>query len=486
MDPVATRASFRDPAGRLFRIDGRILRLVQPDARADLEAFLASAVARRLAGEGRLVHTEVVDRNAALALLNRDSDAAALLAAHPDALVVEHEAIEFPSYPYEWPPEMLHEAGRLTLDLAQALLADGLGLKDGTPFNVLFRGLGPVFVDVLSVERREPGDPTWLPYAQFARTFLLPLLANTRFGLALDEVFLGRRDGLEPEEVYRLCGPLARLLPPVFGLVTAPVWLGARARADDTALYQKKLLPDAERAAYILRATLARLRRSLDRLAPRPGRKSMWSDYLATATHYSREQFAAKEAFVASALSELKPRRVLDVGANTGYFTRIAARAGAGVVAIDYDAVAVGEIWRGARAEQLDVLPLVVNLARPTPATGWRNRECPAFLERAQGAFDLVMMLAVVHHMLVTERVPLAEIVDLIAALTCDAVVVEYVSTDDPMFRRIVRGREALHRDLTPESFESAWRQRFEIVRSLRPEGATRALYLLRRRDGAR
>jgi SAM-dependent methyltransferase len=343
-----------------------------------------------------------------------------------------------------------------------------------------------VFVDVLSVERREPGDPTWLPYAQFARTFLLPLLANARFGLALDEVFLGRRDGLEPEEVYRLCGPLARLWPPVFGLVTAPVWLGARANADDTSLYQKKLLPDAERAAHILRATLARSRRSLDRLAPRPGRKSMWSDYLATATHYTREQFAAKEEFVASAVSELKPRRVLDVGANTGYFTRIAARSGAGVVAIDYDAVAVGEIWRGARAEQLDVLPLVVNLARPTPATGWRNRECPSFLERAQGGFDLVMMLAVVHHMLVTERVPLPEIVDLIATLTRNAVVVEYVALDDPMFRRIVRGREALHRDLTPESFEAAWRQRFEIVRSLRPEGATRALYLLRKRDAAR
>ena len=486
MDPAATRASFRDPAGRLFRIEGRILRLVRPEARADLEAFLASAGARRLVSDGRLVRTEVVNRVAAFELLAHDADAAALLAAQPDVLLVEHTAIEFPSYPYEWPTEMLHEAGRLTLDLAEALLADGMGLKDGTPSNVLFRGRGPVFVDVLSVERREPGDSTWLPYAQFARTFLLPLLANARFGLALDEVFLGRREGLEPEEVYRMCSLLERLRPPVFGLVTAPVWLGARAQADNTTLYQKKLLPDAERAAYILRATLARLRRSLDRLAPHPGRRSRWSDYMATATHYTREQFAAKEEFVAAAVNELKPGRVLDVGANTGYFTRIAAGAGASVVAIDYDAVAVGEIWRGARAEQLDILPLVVNLARPTPATGWRNRECPSFLERANGGFDLVLMLAVVHHLLVTERVPLEEIVDLIVTLTRDAVVVEYVAPDDPMFRRIVRGREALHRDLTPQSFEAAWQRRFRIVRSLRLEGATRALYLLRQRDAAR
>ena len=78
---------------------------------------------------------------------------------------------------------------------------DGIGLKDATPYNILFRGPDPVFIDVLSFERRNPGDPTWLPYAQFVRTFLLPLLANKYFGLGLDQILTTRRDGLEPEEV---------------------------------------------------------------------------------------------------------------------------------------------------------------------------------------------------------------------------------------------------------------------------------------------
>jgi hypothetical protein len=134
---------------------------------------------------------------------------------------------------------MLHAAAGLTLDLARTLAADGLGLKDATPYNVLFRGPNPVFIDVLSFERREPGDPTWLPYAQFVRTFLLPLLANRAFGLGLDQILTTRRDGLEPEELYRWIRPAQRLRPPYFGLVTVPTLLGAKHRQDDQTIYRK-------------------------------------------------------------------------------------------------------------------------------------------------------------------------------------------------------------------------------------------------------
>ena len=103
-------------------------------------------------------------------------------------------------------------------------------------------------------------------------------------------------------------------------------------------------------------------------------------------------------------------------------------------------------MWRQARAEKLDILPLAVNLTRPSPGTGWRNQECSSFLDRARGKFDAVLMLAVIHHMLVTERVPLAEIIDLAAELTTNLLIIEYVAPDDSMFRRLTRGREELHR----------------------------------------
>ena len=474
-------ASFRDPAGSLFHYQGRILRIVNALGAADLEAFLASPSGRQLMASGAVVPTRALSPAECRELL-ADPDVRQLYEARDGQIVLEHERVDFPSFPYEWTPGMLHAAATLTLDLAQALLADGLGLKDGTPYNILFRGPEPVFIDVLSFERREEGDATWLPYAQFVRTFLLPLLANQAYGLGLDQILTTRRDGLEPEEVYRWSKLSQRLRPPFFSLVSMPTWLGARHQQDDTSIYRKKLLSDPEKARFILEHVLTGLERTLGRLQPVEGTHSVWSDYMATNNNYTADHFQAKQRFVGGALAEFPSRSVLDVGSNTGHFSAIAARHGAKVVALDYDPVVLGTVWRQARAEKLDILPLAVNLTRPSPGTGWRNRECSSFLDRARGKFDAVLMLAVIHHMLVTERVPLADILDLAAELTTNLLVIEFIAPDDSMFQRLTRGREELHRDLTPELFESLCARHFETVRMQYVEGTTRRLYLLRKR----
>lgn len=398
-----------------------------------------------------------------------------------DCVVAEHERIPFPSFAYEWSPLMLYAAAELTLDLAEGLLKDHLGLKDATPYNILFRGPDPVFVDLLSFERRHPGDPTWLPYAQFLRTFLLPLAAYKFFGLSPDHVLMTRRDGLEPEEVYRWASPSRKLRPPFLGLVSMPTWLGARHSPDDTKPYERHLMENTEKAEFILQSLFRRLRRQLHKLAPKNA-SSVWSTYMTSNNNYSSEHFQAKDRFVAQALSECSPASLLDVGCNLGHFSVIGAKAGARVVSIDYDPVVVDEVWRRARAEHLSILPLVVNLTRPSPSIGWRNLENPSFLDRARGSFEAVLMLAVIHHMLVTERIPLDEIISQAAELTTRWLVIEFIGPEDSMFRRLTRGREELHRGLNREVFESVAIRRFEIVRSQHLDDTHRWLYLLRKR----
>jgi 2-polyprenyl-3-methyl-5-hydroxy-6-metoxy-1,4-benzoquinol methylase len=455
----------------------RIYRAVTSEGARDFQAFLASPPAGRLLSSGRIMHSTPV------AGLRRER----LLACYPDAaLLLEHERIPFPSYPAEWPPEMLHAAASLTLELASAFLPHNIGLKDATPCNVLFRGHTPVFVDVLSFEPRDPGDSTWAPYGQFLRTFLLPLLVNRHLGMPLDQIFATRRDGLEPEEVLRCLSPLQRVLPPYLSLVSLPAWLGKRHNQDDATVYQKRILADPEKAQYILQALFRRMARLLASVAPAAGRTSTWSDYLASNNNYSADHFAVKQAFVGEALSEFAPQRVLDAGCNTGHFSVLAARSGAEVTAIDYDPVVVGSLWSEAQRENLDILPLVVNVSRPTPATGWNNRETSSFLDRARGHFDAVLMLALIHHLLVTERIPLDAILDLAANLASRGgsgiAVIEFIAPEDSMFRRLVRGRDELYRHLTRERFEAAARRRFEIVRTRHCEGTHRWLYLLCRR----
>ncbi len=460
-------ASFRDPGGRVVIRDGRVFREVTSPGLACLDAAVNSPAVRAEIERGRFVRTEVLTRDASGATL-------------------EHEAIPFPSFPYEWPPEMLYEAGALSIELALTLAEEGRGLKDATPFNVLYRGATPVFVDLLSVEQRDPRDPLWLARAQFIRTFILPLAAERDFGIPLGQSLM-QRDGIEPEAFYRLLSPRGRLRPKYLPLVSMPVWLGARKNRDDPSIYRPQKVDDREKAAYIFRRGLLALRKALDRFAPGGRRASRWSEYMAADCSYTPEQFKEKEAFVAEAfrqdLSGATPRRVLDVGANTGHFSRMAARAGASVVAIDGDSAVAAEIWRQASAEKLDILPLVVNLAQPTPPTGWRNLECPSFLDRAcVGGFDMVLMLAVIHHMLATERIPLPEIIGLAADLTTQFALIEFVDCEDPMFRRLSRGRDELYAHLHADLFEECVAARFDIVRQRAITGSKRTLYVLRKK----
>ena len=472
--------SLRDPGGHVCMVDGRVIRVVNRSGLSDLQTFLSSTASAQFFQAQKLIKTSFLDHTATARLLEHE-ELRRVYDQMPGAVLLEHERVVFPSFPYEWPPEMLHAAAALTLDLAEQLLAEGLGLKDASPYNVLFHRARPVFIDLLSFEARDARDPTWLPLAQFVRTFLLPLVVNKTFGISLGQLLTDHRDGLEPEEVFHLLSRTQKLLPPFLSLVSLPVWLAGKERTTDTKIYQKRQSSDPKKAEFILRQVLRGARRKLAQVAPRGGRKSTWSDYMEN-NKYSHDYFPLKQAFVSEVMREREPRRVLDVGCNTGHFSAIAARAGAGVVAIDYDPVVVGEVWRQAQQEDLDILPLVVNIARPTPSIGWRNAECPSFLHRARGSFDAVLMLGVIHHLMVSERIPLAEVVSLAADLTTDVLVIEFVAPQDQMFRQITRGRDHLFTSLTQELFEETCKTHFDLVRSERLDDTSRWLYLMRKK----
>jgi SAM-dependent methyltransferase len=394
------------------------------------------------------------------------------------SVVIEHEPILFPNFPYEWAPEMLHAAAGLTLQLARAAVDVGFKLKDATPYNVMFDGPRPVFLDLSSFRRRNPFEAMWPPYAQFTRTFVYPLLAFRFFGLRPDELLLANRDGLEPGRMMALCPLFRRLLPPFLGAVTLPALLERGGREASARQYRSRPAGDPEEAAFVLARMFTR-RRLLDKYHSGPQCR-MATDYGNGAGSYTPEQFGEKERFLLKTFERWPPRKLLDVGCHTGHFSLMAARHGARVVAIDRDPVAAGTLWRIARDAMATVLPLVVDIARPPGACGWANRECESFLARARAQFDYVLLLALFHHLLVNERVPLPEIFALAAELTTQFAVMEYIDPADPQFERIARGRDSLHRELTRESFECAAGGFFQILEAY-DVSPTRRLFLMRK-----
>ncbi|HYW43956.1 MAG TPA: class I SAM-dependent methyltransferase [Bryobacteraceae bacterium] len=395
------------------------------------------------------------------------------------SMVLEHERIPFENYAYEWAPEMLYSAAASTLELAQAAFDQGFRLKDAAPSNIMFHGPRPVFLDVLSFERGDPLDPLWRPYAQFVRTFIYPLLASRYFGLRLDEMLLANRDGLEPHRIARLSSAWRLLLPPFLGAVTMPLLLSWRDARGARGQYRPRRAEDAGEAGYLMRAALRRAGRLLKRVTPRAGRNEA-SRYMESGHLYTPGEMTGKERVVIEILEHSRPREVLDIGCNTGHFSVIAARHAMHVTAIDRDPEAAGALWRTAHAGAMNILPLVIDFARPPGACGWANSECAPFLERARGRFDCILMLALIHHLLVSERAPLGGIFDLAAELTRHDAIVEYVDSEDAQFQSIARGRDALHRDLTRDSFELAAQRRFAIAGSWQVT-ATRWIYWLRK-----
>jgi 2-polyprenyl-3-methyl-5-hydroxy-6-metoxy-1,4-benzoquinol methylase len=447
MTPGTPAATFRDPAGSLS-LEGEVaVRTIQASAREQVLEFIASPFCRRLEERGDMVASTVDDT--------------------PDGLRLLHPKVPVPSYPWEWTPSQWLAAAELTLSLCEEALTEGWVLKDATPLNILFVGSRPVLVDVLSFERWDPAPSKhashiWLAYGQYIRTFLLPLLMNKMLSWPL-ELSLFKRDGYEPVELYEALSWSQRLSRAAFWPVTLPAKLdkGSSAKAEVARAPQHK---SPELALHLLKRTLGDLRKRTVRAMPEH-HGSEWANYTATLTHYSAQESAQKMEWVGSVLEELKPARVLDIGANTGVFSELAASGGARVVALERDAAAAESLYRMSCKSTNSIQTIHADLARPTPAVGWDNRETSSLLQRLGAQSDLVMMLAVIHHLILMEQIPVGAIIDLAHRLTVNHLIVEWVPVTDPMFVSLMRGRDDLYGGLTESDLLMACEGRFQTLR---------------------
>jgi hypothetical protein len=205
-----------------------------------------------------------------------------------------------------------------------------------------------------------------------------------------------------------------------------------------------------------------------------------WGDCY-DSTNYTREAFDRKAEIIKGFLAEAKPARVWDLGANTGVFSRLASDQGIMTVASDIDPTAVDKNYRQVREKKEKLLlPLVIDLTNPSPALGWQNNERDAFIDR--GPVDLVMALALVHHLAISNNVPLANLSSFFARLG-RWLIIEFVPKEDSQVQRLLSSREDIFPDYTREGFEQAFKNDFQIRKVQEIEGSKRLLYLMESRS---
>jgi len=452
MQCARVASSFRDPSGFVVSQGGVYKRIVTTIGRNDYRALMDSGLYEELVnGDFLLSHHE--EKSIPVEFPN-------------ESLVLCPEQLDYTSYPYEWCFSQLKDAALLTLHVQKRALGRGLSLKDASAFNVQFNKGKPVFIDTLSFEK-DTGGP-WVAYEQFCRHFLAPLFLmatrspgfNRYMRVDLDGFPLDFTSRMLSLSTYFQLGPLLH------------IHLHRRAQQKG-----RRRLPGARsRPGDNLKLNLTE---SLCRVVEKirlPRRESEWSGYDDAAAHYPPEAAAFKRAFVASIAARERARLIYDCGGNTGTYARIAAANGGLCILFDSDPLCVERAYLAGKAMgDRRVLPLVMDLCNPTPPLGFNVSERLGLIERPRA--DLVMALAVIHHLRLRGGVPFGQMAPFFRKLG-RVLLVEFVMPEDPLAHQMMQSRSSLPEDYRLEEFLRAFSKDFWLCDNVVIPGTKRRLML--------
>jgi len=453
--------SFRDPSGFLFTRDGVLYRQVNAIYRSSYDHLMGSGLYDALVGEGLLIpHDEEASQPAA-------SDGA--------YKILRPERLPFVSYPYEWCFSQIKDAGLTTLRIQKIALAHGMTLKDASAFNIQFRQGRPTLIDTLSFVEYREGQP-WVAYRQFCQHFLAPLALMCHTDYRLGQLFRVFLDGVPLSLASTLLPLRTRLSLPLL------THLHLHAKTETLFLSRRRVAKVSGRVSRRgLEGILDSLKSGLRGLRWRP-RGTTWADYY-TDTNYSEEAWQDKQRQVERIVREVSPASVWDLGSNTGVFSRIAASTAERIIAFDLDVAAVEQNYLECVRERDDqILPLVLDLSNPSPSLGWANVERPSLFDR--GKPDLVLALALAHHLAIGNNLPLERIARFLRDV-CPRLLVEFVPKSDSQIQRMLASREDIFPDYTREGFEAAFGQHFRCRESICLKDSERRLYFMDSADSS-
>lgn len=448
-------SSSRDHSSRLSWVDGQLQRTITGDSLADYDLVMNSGLYDALVKQGRLVaHTEV--------------------SRSVSKVVIQPELIPVVSYPYEWSFSQLKLAALTTLRIQRLALEHGMTLKDASAYNVQFSGYKPVLIDTGSFEAYTEGAP-WVAYRQFCQHFLAPLTLMRYTDLDLGQLMRIYIDGI-PLRLATSLLPFRSKIRPSLGLhLLAHGASQKRYAANHTQLTNRHV----PRSSVL--AIIDNLERTVRGMAIKRS-ETEWGEYY-TFTNYNDVAFKDKAELVQRLCSLVKPSRVLDLGSNNGHFSRVLLESKSVDYALsaDIDPLAVESNYQQAVKEKnRRILPLLLDLTNPSPALGWASQERKAFADRAQS--DLVMALALVHHLAISNNVPLEMIAGYLRSLA-PAAIVEFIPKTDSQVQLLLANRKDVFPDYTQAGFEESFSKHFKIREKVAVRDSERVIYLLVARD---
>ncbi len=448
-------SSYRDPSGFIFEAEGVLYRQVNLSYKEEYDFFITSGCYDKLVAKKMLVSHKKIEENKT--------------GSSEWYTTLEPAYIPFISYPYEWSFTMLKDAALLTLDILKESLAFDIVLKDATPFNIQWKDGQMIFIDSLSFEKFQ--NKPWIAYRQFCENFLAPLLLMHYKKEPLQSLSLAWPEGIPLSIAKSLLPWRSRFSIHTYLHIHLHAGMATKKHKDKKAEHlfsQKKLLN--------LIASLETLITSLHL----PDSSSTWSDYYTEAAQRNN-YLQEKKTLVKQWLSTESPfKTAIDAGANAGEFSRLLAQRNIFTIATDFDPYCINTLYKETKAAGIkNILPLLLDLSNPTPSVGVNNEERASFLERANA--DLIVCLAVIHHLVIGKNIPFNKVASLLCALG-KTLIIEFVPKEDEKVQLLLTTKKDIYTNYCKEEFLNVFSNYYTVYKEEKIADSGRILFFMKRK----
>jgi ribosomal protein L11 methylase PrmA len=450
---TALPSSYRDNDGFVFKQNNKYYRLIKPSYFSHYDLLMNSGLYKALTDAGRLVqHEEINDASFSKTV---------------EGKIILPEQIPFISYAYEWSFDMWRDAAIVTLKIALQALEYGVILKDATPFNIQFFKGRPVFIDTLSFEKYDEGT-SWIAYHQFCECFLGPLLLMHYGHRDLGKFFLVYPNGIPLDVIKRVLPFKSKFNMHVY----LHIWL--QAKMANKSKGEEGLKKEFSKQKLI---TLLNGLTSFVSGLSQKKMKSVWDDYY-TDTILGNQYLEAKKIIVKKFIDTINFKTVIDLGANDGYFSLLLKDKAENIIATDFDSNCINELYTKIRKDKIkNIVPLVSTLNIPTPSIGWNNEERSSLKERLKA--DLVLALALVHHLAIAVNIPLSFIAKWFSEMST-YLIIEFVPKSDEKVKQLLANREDIFDEYDLESFKKIFAEYYKTIDEVKVGNTERALFLMK------
>ena len=436
MELLKNPGSFRDPSGQVYKYNDRIIRIVKKFGKKKYEYIKEKGLIAESTKNNFLINTKEVNEE----FKNFKSEDCCYF--------LEHEKLDYISYPYEWGFYQLKEAALHHLNFQIFLLERDAVLIDSSAFNIQFRNNKPIFIDVLSIDRYVEGD-YWKGHSQFLQQFLNPLLLRSLKGISFNDWYKGNLDGIKTSELNNLLSLKDKISFNVFFSVVLLSKMQNQNTKDPKEAI-KKINKKKPLSKNSYKGLLIQLKNWITKLKP-VQQKTEWDTYSVSNT-YDKNQETQKIKVIKTFSEKVKPSLLADIGCNDGLYSFESLKSGCSkAIGFDIDINAIDRAYNNSLKNGLNFLPLYFNATNPSARLGWYEKERESFIDRLN--FDAVIALAFEHHLALAQNIPLEETVRWIMNIGKRGLI-EYVDKMDETVQRMLSIKGDIFPNYNQENFE--------------------------------